>query len=168
VPNVLEDIENDPSFRTRWRLGYGEDRQQGGVSLGVEDVFLGDRFTLSGDYQSGNSSTYGTELRYYLLPLGNYLNAAPLVGYRQVHTGGITTQGATVGGRLQVVLSRPSAADLALTQTWVAPGSSQEVAITSLSMGYAITRHVRLGTQWQLESRGGQSDRRLGIFVEFY
>lgn len=168
IPNVLMDIENDPSFRTRWRLGYGESNQQGRVNLGVEDIFLGDRLTLSGDYQSGNHPSYGAELRYYLLPLGNYVNAAPVLGYRQINSQDLTASGVTVGGRVQVVLSRPSAADIALTQTWVAPGSRQEIAITNLALGYAITRHVRVGTQWQLESRGGKSDRRWGIFVELY
>ncbi len=171
IPNVLEAIENDPSFRTRWRLGYGESNQQGRVDLGVEDIFLGDRLTLSGDYQRGNSngnSTYGAELRYYLLPLGNYVNVAPVVGYRQINSQDLTASGVRVGGRLQVVLSRPSGADLALSQTWVAPGSSQEIAITNLALGYAIARNLRVGTQWQLESRGGKSDRRLGVFFEFY
>lgn len=168
IPNVLEDIENDPSFRTRWRLGYGESNQQGQINLGVEDIFLGERLTLSGDYQSGNLSNYGAELRYYLLPLGNYVNAAPIVGYRQINFQDLTASGVSLGGRLQVVLSRPSAADIALSQTWVAPGSSQEVAITNLALGYAITRNLRVGTQWQLESRGGKSDRRWGIFLELY
>ncbi len=175
IPNVLADIENDPSFRTRWRLGYGEREQQGGVNLGVEDIFLVDRLTLSGDYQADtqahdqtNATAYGAELRYYLLPLGNYVNAAPVLGYRQMNTENFTTNGVRVGGRVQVVLSRPSAADLALSQTWVAPGSSQEVAITDVSLGYALTRNLRIGTQWQLQQYGQGSDRRLGIFVEFY
>lgn len=168
IPNVLEDIENDPSFRTRWRLGYGENNQQQQVTLGVEDIFLGERLTLSGDYQTGNLSNYGAELRYYMLPLGNYVNAAPVLGYRQINSPDLTTSGISVGGRLQVILSRPSAADLALSQTWVAPGSSQEVAITNLALGYAITSNLRVGTQWQLESRGGKSDRRWGFFLELY
>lgn len=179
IPNVLAEIENDPSFRTRWRLGYGEREQQGGVNLGVEDIFLVDRLTLSGDYQidpqgsnqthnQTNTGAYGAELRYYLLPLGNYVNVAPVLGYRQINTENFTTNGVRVGGRVQVVLSRPSAADIALSQTWVAPGSSQEVAITDVSLGYAITRNLRIGTQWQLQQYGQGSDRRLGIFVEFY
>ncbi len=168
IPNVLEDIENDSSFRTRWRLGYGESTQQGQVTLGVEDIFLGERLTLSGDYQTGNLGNYGAELRYYALPLGNYVNAAPVLGYRQINSQDLSTRGISVGGRLQVVLSRPSAADLALSQTWVAPGSSQEVAITNLALGYAITRNLRVGTQWQLESRVGKSDRRWGVFLELY
>ncbi|NJL88607.1 MAG: hypothetical protein HC916_01515 [Coleofasciculaceae cyanobacterium SM2_1_6] len=178
IPNIWAEIENDPSFRTRWRLGYGENNHRGGVNLGVEDIFLVDRFTLSGDYQSdyqtyqtndqNNNVAYGAELRYYLLPMGNYVNVAPVLGYRQINAENFTTNGVRVGGRVQVVLSRPSAADLALSQTWVAPGSSQEVAITDVSLGYAITRHLRVGTQWQLQQSGQGSDRRLGIFVEFY
>jgi hypothetical protein len=175
IPNVLADIENDPSFRTRWRLGYGESNHRGGLNVGVEDIFLVDRLTLSGDYQihdqaqnQTNTTAYGAELRYYLLPLGNYVNVSPVLGYRQINTENFTTNGVRVGGRVQIVLSRPSAADLALSQTWVAPSSSQEVAITDISLGYAITHNLRVGTQWQLQQRGQGSDRRLGIFVEFY
>lgn len=34
VPNVLEDIKNDPSFRTRWRLGYNRFSRATGQILG--------------------------------------------------------------------------------------------------------------------------------------
>lgn len=43
-----------------------------------------------------------------------------------------------------LVPSRGGAADLALSQHWVAPGSDQEVGITSLNLGYAVTRRLRL------------------------
>ena len=41
IPNVLEEIKNDPSFRTRLRLGYAyfpSQEQAGGVNIGFEDI----------------------------------------------------------------------------------------------------------------------------------
>jgi len=54
VPNVLEDIKNEPSFRTRLRLGYNRFSTGNGINIGVEDIFIGQsRLTISGDYQWG-------------------------------------------------------------------------------------------------------------------
>src|SRR5512136_2668743 len=56
VPNVLQDIENDPSFKTRVRLGFSQFPSAGGKlgwNAGVEDVFVGRTgLTVSGDYQA--------------------------------------------------------------------------------------------------------------------
>ncbi|MEC4986499.1 MAG: hypothetical protein SAK42_20565, partial [Oscillatoria sp. PMC 1076.18] len=75
VPNVLEDIQNDPSFRTRIRFGYSQfpsTDEAGGFIVGVEDIFLGNsNLTISGDYQAsfnGERESYGADLNYYLLP----------------------------------------------------------------------------------------------------
>ena len=38
VPNVLEDIKNDPSFQTRWRLGYNRFSQGNGANIGIEPI----------------------------------------------------------------------------------------------------------------------------------
>jgi len=48
------DIANDPSFRTRLRLGYFLPLgKQGGVNVGWEDVFIGRTgLTVSGEYQA--------------------------------------------------------------------------------------------------------------------
>lgn len=66
-----------------------------------------------------------------------------------------------------LVPSRGGAADLALSQHWVAPGSDQEVGITSLNLGYAVTRRLRLGPNLQFQnSRFGQ-DSRWGLSLEW-
>ena len=55
VPNILEDIRHEPSFSTRWRLGYSQfpsNDDAGGINLGIEDVFLGKTgLTLSADFK---------------------------------------------------------------------------------------------------------------------
>jgi hypothetical protein len=174
VPNVLEDIRDDPSFRTRLRLGYSNfpsNDDASGINVGVEDVFIGRTgLTVSGDYQAsfnGDRQTFGADLRYYVLPLGSYVNVAPLVGYRNIESNDYSTDGVNVGARLMLALSRTGAADVSLTQSFVSPGSSDEVGITTLSFGYAVTRNLRLSTDIQKQNSREEKDSRVGIVLEW-
>ncbi|MEP0750783.1 hypothetical protein NDA03_00995 [Trichocoleus sp. Lan] len=174
VPNVLEEIRNDPSFRTRVRLGYSQfpsSGQAGGVNIGVEDVFIGRTgLTVSGDYHTefkGQREAYGADLRYYVLPLGGYVNIAPLVGYRHLETDRYSTDGLHVGAKLIFVLSRTGAADISLTQSWVAPATNEEVGITKLSVGYAFTRNLRLSTDIEKQNARQRKDSRVGVVLEW-
>lgn len=174
IPNVLTEIRNDPSFRTRVRLGYSQfpsTGQAAGFNVGVEDVFIGRTgLTVSGDYQrsfNGKREAFGADLRYYVLPLGSYVNVAPVVGYRNIQTGNYSTDGVNVGARLMLALSRTGAADLSLTQSFVSPGSSDEVGITTLSLGYAVTQNVRLSTDIQKQNSRQRKDSRVGIVLEW-
>ncbi len=174
VPNVLEEIRNEPSFRTRLRLGYSQfpsTGQAAGFNVGVEDVFIGrSGLTVSGDYQrsfNGDREAYGADLRYYTLPLGGYVNVAPQVGYRNLTTGNFSTDGVNVGARLMLALSRTGAADASLTQSFVSPGSHDEVGITTLSFGYAVTRNLRVSTDIQKQNSREEKDSRVGIVLEW-
>lgn len=174
VPNVLEEIRNDPSFRTRLRLGYSQfpsTGQAAGFNAGVEDVFIGRTgLTVSGDYQksfNGKRESYGADLRYYVLPLGSYVNIAPQVGYRNLTTGKFSTDGVNVGARLMLALSRTGAADVSFTQSFVSPGSNEEVGISTLSFGYAVTRNLRLSTDIQKQNSREEKDSRVGIVLEW-
>ncbi|MBD2233008.1 hypothetical protein H6G07_15665 [Phormidium tenue FACHB-1052] len=173
VPDVADEIRHQPSFRTRLRVGYAQfpsTGQIGGFGAAVEDVFVpGTGLAASVDYSrswNGQRESYGGEARYYLLPLGGYFNLAPTVGYRSLSTPAYQIDGLDVGLRLMLVPSRGGGADLALSQRWVAPGSENEVGITSLAIGYAVTRQLRLGTDFQRQnSRFGQ-DSRVGVSLE--
>jgi len=174
VPNVLEEIRNDPSFRTRLRLGYSQFPSTDGApgfNVGVEDVFMGRTgLTVSGDYQrsfNGERESFGTDLRYYVLPLGSYVNVAPQVGYRNLTTGNFSTDGVNVGARLMLALSRTGAADISLTQSFVSPGSRDEVGMTTLSFGYAVTQNLRLSTDIQKQNSREEKDSRVGIVLEW-
>jgi hypothetical protein len=174
VPNVLEDIYRDPSFRTRLRLGYSlfpSTDDASGWNFGVEDLFLSkSHFTISGDYQATfdrQREAYGTDLRYYVRPLGSYLNFAPLLGYRHIKTEDYSTDGVNVGARLVLVLSRGGAAEISLTQSWVSPGTDDEVGLTTLSFGYAVTSDLRLSTDLQRQNSRQAKDSRLGIVLEW-
>ncbi|OKH22501.1 hypothetical protein NIES1031_20180 [Chroogloeocystis siderophila 5.2 s.c.1] len=173
VPNILEEITRDPSFRTRLRLGYSLflSAQAAGITLGVEDVFIGStRFTVSGEYYTAFDSdrtSYGGELRYYLRPLGSYINVAPLIGYRHLETDAYSLDGVNLGARLLLAFSRDGAADISLSQSWVALGTDTEVGLTTLSISYAITQSLRVSTGIQQQNSRQSKDSRVGIILEW-
>jgi len=174
VPNVLEDIKRDPAFRTRARVGlsyFPSTFDSLGWNVGVEDVFIGKTgLTVSGDYQAtftGDRQAGGAELRYYILPLGGYFNIAPVLGYRYLETPRYITDGLNVGAKFQAVLSRTGGADISFTQTWVDPRQSEEVGITKLSFGYALTKNLRLSTDIEKQNSKQKKDTRFGISFEW-
>lgn len=174
VPDVLETIRQDPAFRTRVRLGYAHFPDQDdseGLAVGLEDLFIGRTgLTVSADYQAtveGAYEAYGADLRYYVLPLGSYVNVAPILGYRHLTLADDTTEGVNVGARVMLALSRTGAADLSLTQTWTAPGQAEEVGTTTLSLGYAIAPRWRISTDLQRQGSRQGEDARFGLGVEW-
>jgi hypothetical protein len=174
IPNVQQDIKHDPSFRTRLRLGYSQfpsTKQAAGWNVGLEDLFI-DRtgLTINGDYQAsfnGKREAWGADLRCYVLPLGSTINLAPVLGYRRLETTHYSSDGLNAGLRLLLVPSRTGAADISLTQSWVAPGTDEEVGLTTLSFGYALTRHLRLSTDIQKQNARQRKDSRVGVVVEW-
>ncbi|MEL6494295.1 MAG: hypothetical protein AAFQ41_04125 [Cyanobacteria bacterium J06623_7] len=174
VPDLLEDIRHDPSFRTRLRLGFSSfpsTDNASGINLGVEDIFIRRTgLTVSADYQSafnGDRTAWGTDLHYFLLPLGNYVNFAPLVGYRYVQSNDFNTGGVHIGLRLMLSLSRTGAGDISFSQSYISPGGNEEVGITALSVGYAVTSQLRLATDLEWQNSVEESDRRVGINLEW-
>ncbi|MFM6375637.1 MAG: hypothetical protein ACKPH1_18715, partial [Microcystis panniformis] len=161
-------------FRTRIRLGYAEfpsSDNSSGVILGVEDVFFGQTsLTLSGDYQTafnGKRTAIGANLQYYFLPLGDYVNLAPMVGYRYIQTGNYSTDGLNLGLKLKLALSRTGAADITVSQSFISPGGDNEVGLTTLSVGYAITSNLRLAADIQSQNSRARKDSSLGILLEW-
>ncbi|NJM00417.1 MAG: hypothetical protein HC924_17265, partial [Synechococcaceae cyanobacterium SM2_3_2] len=68
-PNLLEEIRNHPLIPTRLQASIGTDNW----GVGLEDIRLFDRLTVSGDFQhrsdqagTAEAQTYGSNLRYYL------------------------------------------------------------------------------------------------------
>jgi len=172
VPSVWSDIKHDPSFPTRLRLGYSlfpDSDAAAGLYFGLEDLFIGPTgLTISADYYgTGDRTGYGGELRYYLRPLGSYINIAPVVGYRYLETDGDVRDGINIGLRLLLVPSRGGGADIALTQSFVSLGSGAEVGLATLSFGYAITPHLRLSTDIQQQNSRSHKESRFGILLEW-
>ena len=175
VPNVLEEIKHDPAFLTRLRLGFltfPSSDNAAGLNLGIEDIFIKRTgLTLSADYQTafnGDRNAAGMDLHYFLLPLGSYVNFAPLVGYRYVQSNDFSTDGVHVGVRLMLALSRSGGGDISVSQSFISPGSNnEEVGITSLSVGYALTSHLRLSGDLEWQNSQENKDNRFGINLEW-
>jgi hypothetical protein len=174
TPNVLDAIRRDPSFRTRVRLGlsyFPSTNDALGWNIGVEDLFIGKTsLTLSGNYIAsfnGSRKAGGADLRYYLLPLGGYVNIAPVVGYRYLEAPQYITDGLNLGFRVQAVPSRTGAADLSFMLTWVDPGQYEEVGVITMSFGYALTKNVRLSTDIENQNSRRQKDTRFGVSLEW-
>ncbi|WP_460202636.1 hypothetical protein [Scytonema sp. NUACC21] len=174
IPNVLEDIKNDPSFPTRIRLGlsyFPSTEQAFGVNVGFEDIFIGRTgLTVRGEYQAafnGQRETYGADVHYYVRPLGSYVNVAAVVGYRHLETDSYSTDGVNLGAKVLLVLSRDGAADISLTQSWVSPRTSEEVGLTTITVGYAIANDLRLSTDIQFQNSREDKDSRVGVVLEW-
>jgi hypothetical protein len=172
IPNVLSDINKDPSFRTRFRLGYAHFSEEGaGWLVGIEDFRVAQsRFTVSGDYQASfdrDQQSWGVDARYYVRPLGRYFNLAPIVGYRRLENDRDKAEGLHFGLRFLFVLSRTGAADIAFTPSWILPGREDEAGLTTLSFGYAVTKNLRLSTEFQKQNTRRSKDSRIGIIFEW-
>ena len=170
IPNVLQDINNEPSFRTRLRFGYSQLDGNAGVKVGFEDIFIVDKLTLRGEYEKAFNNSfenYGADFNYYLLPLGGYLNFSPVIGYRDLHTSDYSSSGANLGIKLLLVLSRGGAADIAFTRSWVSLGTAEEVALTKLSASYAVTNNLRFSTELGQQKANGFRNRQVGFFIEW-
>jgi hypothetical protein len=160
IPDVAADIANDPSFRTRYQIGISRFDQRTGLSLGIEDLRIGQTpLTASTVYRRDH---WGADLRYYVRSLGSYVNIAPVIGYRQLDQ----TEGLHVGVRSLFVLSRGGGADIALSQTWVSP-FNEATSLTTLSFGYAVTHNLRISTEFQRQRSSNLKDTRIGIGLEW-
>lgn len=174
VPNVLEEIKHDPAFATRLRFGFTwfpSTDDATGLNVGIEDIFIGrSGLTISADYQTafnGDRNAVGADLHYFLFPLGNYINFAPLLGYRYVQSNDFFTDGVHLGGRLMLSFSRTGGGDISLSQSFISPGGSEEVGITSLSVGYAVTSHFRLSGDIERQNSIEDQDNRFSLNFEW-
>ena len=174
IPDIAADVKYDPAFRTRLRVGYAQfpsAGQTGGIHIGIQDVFIGRTpLTVSAEYAAsfrGDSELLGVDAQYYLLPLGWYGNVAPVVGYRSIETPDFDSAGINVGFRIILIPSRGGGADLSLTQTWVAPGTEDEVGITTFSAGYAVTPDLRIATDIQTQNASNNQESRVSILLEW-
>lgn len=177
TPDVLDNIRNEPSFPSRLQMSYAlfpSSQDERGLAIGVEDVFIGELpLTVNADYVTNfddgenDRKAYGAHLRYYVLPLGGYVNVAPIVGYRHVEAVDYRESGVQVGFQVKVIPSRGGGADFAYTQSWVSPTEEDAVMITQLEFGYGLTDRLRLATDVEWQFAPGATDSRLGIGMEW-
>ena len=170
LPNIRQDINNDPSFKTRIRLGYTRFSPSNthGLSLGLEDLRIGRTpVTLSASYSYSPTVSWGIDVQPYICPLGGYMNVAPVIGIRSLSTSTTQTTEFNLGARLLLVPSRGGGADVTLQQTWMAIGTDREIGIGKISVGYAIAPKLRIATD--LERWHGRSigETRASLLLEW-
>ncbi len=173
IPDILDDIRNDPSFKTRVQLGYF---QQGSsdnpsVEIGVADLLLGNTgITANLSYRdslSRDRAHWKSDLAYSLFPLGNYVNVAPVVGYHAITTPNFSEQGLNLGLQVRFVLSRTGAAEIRLTQSFIDPGQASELGVTNLTVGYAITEQIRLSVEFETQRSSFANENYFGLLTEW-
>ncbi|NEP17344.1 MAG: hypothetical protein F6J97_10625 [Leptolyngbya sp. SIO4C1] len=171
VPDVLAEIRHEPSFRSRLQVGYAtfpSSDGDSGLSLNLEDWFVSHTpLTLNADYQSNfrDRTAYGATLRYYVLPLGGYVNVAPVLGYRHFETADYDADGVNLGFHLKAIPSRGGGADFGYTQTWTT--GHEPIRTTQLEFGYAVSDRLRVATDVEWQFGPGETDSRLGVGLEW-
>jgi hypothetical protein len=65
------------------------------------------------------------------------------------------------------LIESSGAADFSLSQSFISPGSNEEVGITNLSVGYAVAPQLRLSTEIEKQNSRQDHDSRVGINLEW-
>ena len=90
-----------------------------------------------------------------------------MVGYRSISTNNYSEDGVNIGGKIIFPLSRSGAADLSFSQTFISPVDDDEVGVTNVSFGYAITKQIRLATEIEKQNSRVKKDSQFSIIIEW-
>ncbi len=164
-PDVLDLIRNTPAVPLRLRVGAASATSG---SIGFEDLALGTRLTLSGDYrwQIDTTYDYGLHLRYYLRPRGERFNLAPEIGFRDLNSPVGSSSGLAVGLGSTISLA-PGAADLSLNYRLLNIASDRETTFASATAAYSLSRSFRLAAQYSWINAPWERDHRVGLLLEW-
>ena len=166
-PDILGEIRNDPAVPMRVRVGLASNREW---TVGVEDITLYDRVTLSGDYRRAfdeqSDEEYGAALRYYVLPRGSYFNVAPQLGFRHLELNDGLTEG-LLAGVVGTIALAPGAADLVVGYGLVEPFSGDEATVGSVTAAYHVTESLRLAGQVNWRHTVFKDDISVGVMLEW-
>jgi len=174
IPDLFHDISSDPSFNTRFQVGYVQYPSSdniGGWTIGIEDIVLGrNGVTVSVGYSesfNNDRAHFKSNFSYSLFPLGNYLNVAPIIGYHSLETEDYREDGLNLGVQVRLVLSRTGAADIRFTQSFISPTTETEVGLTHLAVGYSVTKQLRLSVEIEKQNARQAKDSRVGILTQW-
>ncbi|AFZ44585.1 hypothetical protein PCC7418_2438 [Halothece sp. PCC 7418] len=174
IPDLSAEMSSDPSFDTRFQVGYVQypsGDQISGWIIGVEDIFLGrNGVTVSVGYSESfnhDRAHFKSDFSYSLLPLGNYFNVAPVMGYHALETEDYQEDGLNLGLQVRLILSRTGAADIRLTQSFISPTTETEVGLTNLAIGYSLTKQLRLNVEIEKQNARQAKESRVGILTQW-
>lgn len=168
-PHLLEEIRNTPALPTRLQAGL----DVSGWTVGLSDLYLIDRLSLSGTYRQSfdrpQDAAFGSNLRYFVAPLGSRFNLAPQVGYGRVDQFERFLSGPQFGAYLVLALD-PGAADLTLSYNWLDPGRSTqegEATIGDITAAYALSPSTRLAARYTWRHSTISKDQDLAVILEW-
>ncbi len=168
-PDLLEEIRNTPVLPTRLQAGFESASEW---RVGLQDLRLGDRLTLSGDYRQSSENPeirqYGSEVRYFVAPLGSRFNLAPQLGYRVLEQENRRLSGVSYGAFAVLALA-PGAADLTGSYRWVAPqeGEEGQATLAEITAAYAISPSFRLAARYSLHHSTLTWESSFGVGLEW-
>ncbi|MFS8885955.1 hypothetical protein [Synechococcus sp. H70.2] len=168
-PDLLEEIRNTPVLPTRLQVGFESASEW---RIGLQDLRLGDRLTLSGDYRQSLENPvvrqYGSEVRYFLAPVGSRFNLAPQLGYRAWEQENRRFRGVSYGVFFVLALA-PGAADLTGSYSWVTPQESEEgqATLAEITAAYAISPSFRLAARYSLRHSTLAQESSFGAGLEW-
>ncbi|MEN9203809.1 MAG: hypothetical protein Q6K80_07520 [Thermostichus sp. DG_1_6_bins_120] len=168
-PNLLDEIRNTPVLPTRFQASF-ESSSHWRISL--QDLRLANRLTLSGDYRQSaaepENRQYGSEIRYFLAPMGSKFNLAPQLGYRVLEQKEHSLSGISYGAFAVLALA-PGAADLTGSYSWILTQQPQEeqATLTEVTAAYAISSSFRLSARYSLRHSTLTRESSLGFGVEW-
>lgn len=168
-PDLLDEIRNTPAVPTRLQAGV----DVSGWSLGISDLYLLERLSLSSTYQQSldrpQDATFGSNLRYFVAPVGSRLNLAPQVGYGRLDQFERFLSGPQYGAYVVLALD-PGAADLTLSYNWLDPNrSTQEGGATvgEITSSYALSPSTRLAARYTWRHSTITKDQDLSLILEW-
>ncbi len=168
-PDLLDEIRNTPAVPTRLQAGV----DVSGWSLGISDLYLFNRLSLSSSYHQSfdrpQDATFGSNLRYFVAPVGSRLNLAPQVGYGRLDQFERSLKGPQFGAYVVLALD-PGAADLTLSYNWLEPDhSTQEgrATVGEITTSYALSPSTRLAARYTWRHSTITKDQDLSLILEW-
>ncbi len=168
-PDLLDEIRNTPAVPTRLQAGI----DVSGWSVGISDLYLVERISLSSHYQQSfdrpQDATFGSNLRYFVAPVGSRLNLAPQFGFGRIDQLDRFVSGPQYGAYFVLALD-PGAADLTLSYNWLDPSRSTqegEATIGDITAAYALSDSTRLAARYRWKHSTITKDQDLALILEW-
>jgi hypothetical protein len=164
-PDLLSEMQNTPVLPTRIQAAV----ETSAWSIGLQDLRIGQRLTLSGDYRQSfddpEDYQLSSSLRYYLSPLGNRFNLAPQIGYAQVEQADRSLSGLQLGAFVVIALA-PKSADITLSYNWI-DSTNQSGTLAQITTAYALNASTRLAARYRWQNSTLSQDRNFAFVLEW-
>jgi hypothetical protein len=165
----LDEILNTPAIPTRIQASLEGTESW---SVGIQDLYLLNRVTLSGDYRQSfeqpQDHQFGSSLRYFLAPVGSVFNLAPQVGYRRLEQSSRALSGLQYGAYAVFALS-PRSADLTASYSLLDASQNREgwATLADITAAYALSPSTRVAARFSWQNSTISKESRFGFVLEW-